>query len=225
MKNILAIETSTPVCSVALQTGDGRIKEKRIEGRGVHSEYTVQFVNELLERAGLRVDDLDAVYFSNGPGSYTGLRIGAALIKGLLFQKDVPLFLFPTLLSFMAGQSDKISNSQNLHAVIDARRNHLYYQQAKSDFSEISEPEVLELGKVTDKIENGDLVIGSGWDRLNRKDFASVRWLGLEGVTGSSLIWAAKNPELKKYFVKGDVELFEPNYLTMSQINNTTIGG
>jgi len=223
MKKILAIETATPVCSVALQTADGRIKEKRIEGKGVHSEYTVQFIGELLERAGLSVEDLDAVYFSNGPGSYTGLRIGAALLKGLLFSKDVPLFLFPTLLSFMVGQAGNSEMDRHFHAVIDARRNHLYYQRMNSDFSSVTESQILELEDVSGKIKEGDLVIGSGWDRLSRAGGDSVQWIGLEGVTASSLIWAGNHPELKKYFEKADVETFEPNYLTMSQVNNTTI--
>src|SRR6056297_4255606 len=100
MEKLLAIETSTAVCSVSLQTGDGRVKEKRIEGRGVHSEYTVLFIDELLDRTGLQVDDLDSVLFSNGPGSYTGVRIGASVIKGLLFGKNVPLFTYPTWISF-----------------------------------------------------------------------------------------------------------------------------
>lgn len=225
MKNILAIETATPVCSVALQTADDRVKEKRIEGRGVHSEYTVQFIEELLERAGLMVDDLDGVYFSNGPGSYTGLRIGAAVLKGLLFKKEVPLFLFPTLLAFMAGQADLAGNEVQLHAAIDARRNHLYYQRMKANCTDVSDAQIVDLDQVPDMLKDGDIVIGTGWDRLENLRSVKVRKIGTEGISATALIRAGNHPELKKYFEKADVETFEPNYLTMSQINNTAING
>jgi tRNA threonylcarbamoyladenosine biosynthesis protein TsaB len=138
---ILAIETSTPVCSVALQNSAGRILEKRIEGRGVHSDHTFLFAEELMERADTSISGLEAVLFSNGPGSYTGLRIGAAAIKGLLFGREIPLFTFPTLLAFAAGAMGRQS-SGTIHAVIDARRNHLYYQSVGIRQLDISEPEV-----------------------------------------------------------------------------------
>lgn len=224
MKNILSIETSTPVCSVALQTGDGRIREKRVEGRGVHSEYTVQFIDELLERAGLTVTDLDAVLFSNGPGSYTGLRIGAALIKGLLFKKDVTLKVFPTLLSFTAGILEK-NPEITIHAVIDARRDHLYYQRVIAGAADITEPEVAELEKIAGRIGKNQVVVGTGWNRLEIDDRERVRWIGTEGVSAVNLNHAWHHPVLRKYFKDADVEDFEPEYLTMSQINNSSIEG
>jgi tRNA threonylcarbamoyladenosine biosynthesis protein TsaB len=225
MKNLLAIETSTPVCSVALQTGDSRTKEKRIEGRGVHSEYTVQFIEDLLQRADLNVDDLDAVLFSNGPGSYTGLRIGSALIKGLLFGKDVPLYIYPTLISFACGQLTESSNNRIIHSVIDARRNHLYYQQIRGSSAEATDASVLELEQITQKISNGDVVIGTGWDRLEYPEREAVRWIGLEGVSAVSLIYAWNHPQMKRFYKQAEVETFEPEYLTMAQINNSPIKG
>ncbi len=226
MENLLAIETSTAVCSIALQTGDGRVKEKRIEGRGVHSEYTVLFIEELLDRAGLQVDDLDAVLFSNGPGSYTGLRIGASVIKGLLFGKSVPLYTYPTLISF-AGQQLQRDASITVHAVIDARRNHLYYQQIKKNEENlvISDPAVLELEQIENKISGADIVIGTGWNRLNFPDKETVRRIGLEGVSAVNLIWSWNYEGLKVHYEEAEVELFEPEYLTMSQINNSPIKG
>ena len=224
MEKLLAIETSTAVCSVALQTGDGRVKEKRIEGRGVHSEYTVLFIDELLDRADLEVNDLDALLFSNGPGSYTGLRIGASVIKGLLFGKNVPLFTFPTLISFASSQL-QLNSHCTVHSVIDARRNHLYYQQTKKagEHLDISDPNVIELDQITAKISEGDIVIGTGWNRLEYKEREKVRWISLEGISAVNLIHSWNYDGLKGYYNEKDVEHFEPEYLSMSQINNSQI--
>src|SRR6056297_488404 len=90
---ILSIETSTPVCSVALKATERGVWEKRTEGRGVHSERLFTFTGELLERSGAGISDLDAILFSGGPGSYTGLRIGASAIKGFLWERCSTVYI------------------------------------------------------------------------------------------------------------------------------------
>lgn len=221
---ILAIETSTPVCSVALGKGRRSVIEKRIEGRSVHSERTFEFIKELLDRHDLKVKDLDAVLFSNGPGSYTGLRIGASAIKGLLFQQDVQLYTLPTLLSFAIPLLEK--NPPAVHAVIDARREHLYHQKVKRSLDEgveVSEAKVVEIEKLQEKIKKGDVVVGTGWERLEVKNREEITWFGTEAISAKNLIWGWNHPELKTKFEKADVESFEPEYLTMSQVNNTEV--
>ncbi len=219
---ILAIETSTPVCSVALRGKNGRITEKRAEGRGVHSEKTFLFIKELFDRENAAVQDLEALLYSNGPGSYTGLRIGAAAIKGLLFERDVPLFTFPTLLSFAAGV-EQGRHSERIHSVIDARRQHLYWQQCNADFSNITEPEVIEISRFEELILKEDVLVGTGWDRMSSEALDGVATIGTQGISAVNLIRAYVNPGLKKYFKKEDPVLFEPDYLTLSQINNSPI--
>lgn len=221
---ILAIETSTPVCSVALGKGSRSIIEKRMEGRSVHSERTFEFIKELLDRHELKVKDLDAVLFSNGPGSYTGLRIGASAIKGLLFQQDVPLYTLPTLLSFSIPFLEK--NPPAIHAVIDARRQHLYHQKVKRSLDEgieVSEAKVVEIEKLQKQIKKGDVVVGTGWDRLEVESRAEINWFGTEAISAKNLVLGWNHPELKKYFKKADVESFEPEYLTLSQVNDTEV--
>lgn len=221
---ILAIETSTPVCSVALGK-PGSVIEKRIEGRGVHSERTFVFINELLERHNLRVNDLDAVLFSNGPGSYTGLRIGAAAIKGLLFDQSVPLFTLSSLVSFSAAKIDQPEST--IHAVIDARRQHLYHQKiviTGSGELTISEPVVKELTELEAEIKSAEIVIGTGWDRLQLENQDKVEKAGTEAISAKNLIHAWNNSAFKARFMEQNVESFEPDYLTMAQINNSAIG-
>lgn len=223
-KNVLAVETATPVCSIALQTKDGRVTEKRIEGRGVHSEKTFLFIEELTVRAGIQVDELDAVLFSNGPGSYTGLRIGAAAIKGLLFRKDVQFYTFPTLLAFAAGQLKEGVNT-TIHSVIDARREHLYWQQLQDFGKKATDPTIIEIAKLETIINKEDRIVGTGWERLSAKVQNDLHITGMEGISAVNLIKAFSNENLYKQFKKGNVDTFEPNYLTMSQINNSSISG
>lgn len=221
---ILAIETSTPVCSVALGKPAGSIVEKRIEGKGVHSERTFTFIEELLDRHETGVEDLEAVLFSNGPGSYTGLRIGAAAIKGILFGRDVPLYTISTLLSFSVPFLDRFQ--VRVHSVIDARREHLYHQKIEKigeDKLDVSGPAVKEIKELEKELETGDILTGTGWDRLNVENREEIICMGSEAISAKNLILGWNHPLIKPYFEKTDVETFEPDYLTMSQVNNSTV--
>lgn len=195
-----------------------------MEGRSVHSERTFEFIKELLDRHSLKVADLDAVLFSNGPGSYTGLRIGASAIKGLLFQQDVPLYTLPTLLSFAIPFLAE--NPPAIHAVIDARRQHLYHQKVKKsldDGIEVSKANVVEIKKLERQIKKGDVVVGTGWERLETENRGEMTWHGTEAISAKNLVLGWNHPELKKYFRQADVESFEPEYLTLSQVNDTDV--
>jgi len=220
---ILAIETSTPVCSIALGKPSGTAVEKRIEGRGVHSERTFTFIRELLERHNIGIGDLDTILFSHGPGSYTGLRIGAAAIKGLLFQREVPLYTLPTLFSFSIPllENQKVS----VHSVIDARREHLYHQKIQKDSSGISvtDAAVKEISELEMELKEGDVVVGTGWDRIRVENRDRITWLGSEAISARNLILGWNSNKIKPMFEKRDPSLFEPEYLTMAQVNNTKL--
>ena len=221
---ILAIETSTPVCSVALAQSPTVVAEKRIEGKGVHSERTFTFIQELLDRYDAGIPDLEAVLFSNGPGSYTGLRIGAAAIKGLLFRQKVPLFTLPTLLSFAIPYIDSCEGT--IHSVIDARREHLYYQKIvkKSDVAvEISDPAVRQIAGLEKEFDQDDIIIGTGWERLSPEISGICKLHGTEAISAKNLLLGWNHALIKSHFKREDVEQFEPDYLTMSQLNNTNV--
>jgi len=222
---ILAIETSTPVCSVALKATERGVWEKRIEGRGVHSERLFTFTGELLERAGAGISDLDAILFSRGPGSYTGLRIGAAAIKGFLFGRDVPLYTFPTLFSFAAGLKPG-STPCDIFSVIDARRIHLYVQRFHRSGSELTkkgEASVKELDKIKDELTDNSVIVGTGWNRLNLEEESGVKTFGSESISATSMITAWNSESLKKHFKKEDPQLFDPDYLEIAQLNNSSM--
>ena len=98
---ILAIESSSSVCSVSLQTKSGRIIDRWTEGRTEHSKKLVLFIGELLEEASGSIEQglsmLQKVIISNGPGSYTGLRIAGSALRGVLFNRNVDVWVASTL--------------------------------------------------------------------------------------------------------------------------------
>ncbi|HOI86899.1 MAG TPA: tRNA (adenosine(37)-N6)-threonylcarbamoyltransferase complex dimerization subunit type 1 TsaB [Lentimicrobium sp.] len=130
MSLILAIETATPVCSVALLTGGRILGLKETREKNSHAAVVTVFIDELLREQGLEPSDLDAVAVSKGPGSYTGLRIGVSTAKGLCYALDIPLISVGTLESMSAGMRSLLPGDEGmpvlLAPMIDARRMEVY---------------------------------------------------------------------------------------------------
>lgn len=124
MSYILSIETTTPLCSVALHEDGELIATCESQEEGVHGKKLTRLIEQTLQEAGIHVKQLAAIAVSNGPGSYTGLRIGLATAKGLCFGLDIPLITLNTL-HILAAAWDKKTNKLLL-PMIDARRMEVY---------------------------------------------------------------------------------------------------
>ena len=129
MACILHIETSTKACSVALSENGSLIFHKEdIEGPN-HSVVCGVFVDEALSFANSHAIPVDAVAVSEGPGSYTGLRIGVSLAKGVCYGRDLPLLSVPTLkllcVPILLGK-EELPEDALLVPMIDARRMEVY---------------------------------------------------------------------------------------------------
>ena len=97
MARIILIETATSLCSVGLAEDGVCTHYKESTEPRAHAAMTAPFIKEILDEAGLRVTDCDAVCVSKGPGSYTGLRVGSSTAKGLAFGAGIPLIALGTL--------------------------------------------------------------------------------------------------------------------------------
>lgn len=124
MGYILNIETATKNCSVALAKDGKTIFCKEIAEEGYsHAERLHVFIEEIIKEAGIRLKNLSAIAVSQGPGSYTGLRIGVSAAKGLCYALDIPLIAVDTL---QALASQVTVSSGLIIPMIDARRMEVY---------------------------------------------------------------------------------------------------
>lgn len=213
---ILAIETSTEVCSVAFRPVNGGVVEKRRTGRGVHSEQLFLFIDELMHEEGLKTEEIEAVLLSRGPGQYTGLRIGAAAVKGLLFGKDRPFWTMGTLEAFAVGAISAIRKSGRIHAVLDARREHLYHQILRIEGGEpiFDTASIRKITEVEQMLEEGDHLIGTGMERLSVFGQNTYTFHEQVEITAANLIRAWENPLFRSRFQLEDPIQFEPDYLS-----------
>jgi len=137
MAYILNIETATKNCSVSIaKDGETLICNEIAEQGYSHAEKLHVFISEVLKEAQLDFSDLTAIAVSQGPGSYTGLRIGVSAAKGLCYALNIPLIAIDTMEILASAIS--IENGVVI-PMIDARRMEVYSAIFSSDISKIRE--------------------------------------------------------------------------------------
>ncbi len=131
---LLALETATDVCSVALLRTGGEVVglAETTEPRS-HAARLVPLVQDLLAEHGLVPSDLDAVAVSAGPGSYTGLRIGASTAKGLAFVSGAALVAAPSLEALAHASRDRLAEGDVLVTAFRSRRGEVYAAAFRRD--------------------------------------------------------------------------------------------
>lgn len=126
MAVILSLETSTPICSVSLHNNGVLLGEKSLDVPGAHSEKLMSMIEALLDECNLSNEQITAVAVSEGPGSYTGLRIGVSVAKGLAFANDIPLIGIGTLKALAYAAKSQVKEAGVIIAMLDARRMEVY---------------------------------------------------------------------------------------------------
>lgn len=138
MALILSIETATDVCSVALSDNETIIDSININEKNVHSARLAKLIEQIIISNKKSFADLNAISMSKGPGSFTGLRIGISMGKGLAYGLNIPIIGINTLesIAYRASQHD---NRKGIIwcPVIDARNNEAYYALYDQDLTEI----------------------------------------------------------------------------------------
>jgi tRNA threonylcarbamoyladenosine biosynthesis protein TsaB len=161
---ILAVETSTELCSVALLQGDDLSAEERL-APNQHAECLAPMVRHLLAQAGLDASDIDAFAFGQGPGSFTGLRIACGMAQGLAFGASRPVLPVPTLLA-LAEQA----GAGRVVTALDARMGETYlaaYVRNGADWEVSVAPGLFPQASLPALPEYGWVATGSGFDAFD----------------------------------------------------------
>ena len=222
MIRILCLETSTEVCSVAL-VEDGKVIDflEDITGQN-HSKLLTVFISQLLELNRLKASDFDAVAISEGPGSYTGLRIGVSVAKGFCCAAGIPLIAISSL-EAMAWHV--VENRERFHPdinpsdlfvpMIDARRMEVFTAMYGSTLLPVQKTNALVVEPTSfQEFTGGSRLFLFGNGSAKCKDTLTDRAIHfIDGVIASSINMAAlANKKFKdNEFV--DVAYFEPFYL------------
>lgn len=122
--NLLAVETATEACSVALATPDG-VHARHLDVPRAHGDRLLELIDEVLAQAALDRDQLDALAFGRGPGGFTSLRIGTGVVQGIAYGLDCPVIPVSTLATLAQG-AHRVAGAERVIAAIDARMGEIY---------------------------------------------------------------------------------------------------
>jgi tRNA threonylcarbamoyladenosine biosynthesis protein TsaB len=222
MTRILCLETSTEVCSAAV-VEDGKVVDFREDVSGQnHSKLLTVFIAQLLESNRLKASDFNAVAVSEGPGSYTGLRIGVSVAKGFCYAASIPLIAISSL---EAMTSHVIEHLEEFHLqikpddlfapMIDARRMEVYTAIYSSNLQLVQKVNalVVDQDSFREFTENSRLFLFGNGSAKCSDILINPNIIYIDGILASSLHMATL-ANLK--FQKGefvDVAYFEPFYL------------
>ncbi len=221
MTNILCIDTSTDICSVVLGNEDGVLCERvSYEGRD-HSSKAGVFVDEILNEAKEKgIEKPDAIAVCSGPGSYTGLRIGVSLAKGLCYGFGVPLIAVDSLqvMAREVADKNKFEDEALLCPMIDARRMEVYASVWNNSMNLQQSPEaiIIDENSFPDFEEKTFYFFGTGAEKCNDV-LSSKGFKYLPNITpmAHTLLVPALDRFAQEQFE--DVAYFEPFYLKQFQ--------
>lgn len=162
---ILALETSTEACSVALSIG-GEVYEKFEIAPSQHSSLLLPMIEALLAETEVSLGQLDGLAFASGPGSFTGLRIAAGVIQGIALGADLPVVPVSTLQA-LALCAIKEHQEVDIMAALDARKNEVYWGLYRYNNGGLVELQGKESVCLPDEVSlpdsDGWFGIGPGW--------------------------------------------------------------
>jgi len=222
MALILNIETSTEVCSAALAQ-DGLVTHLRENLTGQnHAMLLTIFIQELLAEADISVDQLDALAVSGGPGSYTGLRIGVSVAKGICYAAHLPLIAI-TSLETMAYHI--IQSLENVYPVrtkdilfcpmIDARRMEVYTSFYDKNMAQVRgiQADIIDHQSYLKFLENNVvLFFGNGADKC-RETISHPNAIFIDQIHTSASYMAPLSEREYKNQQFSDLAYYEPFYL------------
>ncbi len=225
MSLILNIESATDICSIAISRDDKVIALREIVGNS-HAEQMTLLINECLDIAGITINDLEAVAISNGPGSYTSLRIGASTAKGICYALDLPLIAIDTLESLAMAAFSEARNENALYCpMIDARRMEVYttlykYSQEKKGLEEMEpmSPKIIDEDSFSEYFKKNQKIIfcGNGAPKCQEiLQHPNALFLPITSSARYLILLSYKRKLIKKFV---DVAYHTPEYLKAPNI-------
>ncbi|GGZ33763.1 tRNA (adenosine(37)-N6)-threonylcarbamoyltransferase complex dimerization subunit type 1 TsaB [Echinicola pacifica] len=211
---ILSIETAVSVCSVAVHK-DGQLEGLlEVHQANIHAQKLLPLIDSLLTGLGLTVKELSAIAVSEGPGSYTGLRIGVSTAKGLAFAHGLPLIGVGTLEGLAQRARPFLEEGDVVIPMIDARRMEVYAKVVDAALQELEPlaPVIIDENSFAEYLAVGRVFfVGDGVAKVQevlRHDHARYLPLTNSAVAIGELAFEKYK---KGQFV--DLAYFEPNYL------------
>ena len=157
---ILAVDTSSSICSVAILDDDKLIDKNELDDGRTHSENLMPLLDELLKRNSLVPQDIELIACCVGPGSFTGIRIGVATIKPIAEVLNIHVAAVMSL----EALARNVENKSTIVSLIDARNNQVYcgiFDENYNKKEEYLADDIIEIIKVLEKYEN-IVVVGNG---------------------------------------------------------------
>ena len=221
--NLLALETSSPILSIALQKGkNGKIFASSVGGFSKHAENLFPTLDRLLKTAKLSIKDIDVWLIGRGPGSFTGLRIGFSTLKGFLHleKKDC----FGGLSLDLIAENVKLAEGARLAVCLDAYRQKVYarfYQRRENTWKPESRPSAWTVEEFISKLSPGITLTGNAIGRYGKeiqKNPGKIHFL-------AEKLWYPNASSLISFFQAGDKKIeklaapkdFIPLYFRLSE--------
>ena len=224
MPRILSLETSTPVCSIALHQ-DGQLKFlAEIHEDQSHAAKLTPLIEQALAISGWDANSLDAIAVSAGPGSYTGLRIGTSTAKGLCFALNVPLIAIDTL-KLLAQKVSRLNLAAGyLCPMLDARRMEVYYSLFTPGLETVSPVQTVVVdAQAFDEVLNKEKVFffGPGAEKCAAV-ISHVNAVFIKGVLPSAAELGELATTELEHRIFQNLTTFEPMYLKEFLVKKST---
>ncbi len=224
---LLGIETATTVCAAGVVRNGVVLAEELVDERNVHAERLMGMIDAAFRRSGTTLEQMDGLAVSIGPGSFTGLRIGLSVAKGLAYASGKPILPVSTLQGLAQKAADAWGSGEAealILPLLDARRGDVYcalYRRADGALQQVWEQQIMALGAVAEAVHDRQVLV-TGDARLELEQLARQRFpgrlqqfrvAGEDVARCSAAVIARVGEQLLGQGKSADPGLLEPQYL------------
>jgi len=214
---LLGIETSADICSVAISSENYNYIHYLINIKRFHDKLLAEITRRALNDLEIDLSSIDAVAISSGPGSFTGLRIGASFAKALCINGSPKFISVPTLFAYSVAAEEiaRMFRIKKIHSIITANSGIIYHQIYDNNSNELSVTEMIKMNdfieniKNTEDSDNIDLYVGNALQSFNNVEILNYTELNyMDAIKISKAGW--------RLYKKGkftDPTSFEPQYI------------